>query len=348
MTILTARALNRTLLRRQGLLARSPGSVHGVVHDLIGLQAQESLPPYLSLAARLAELDPHDVTQALADRSLVRILSLRDTVHLHVPQDAVTLPVWAEPVRQREERSSRTIGPARAIDADEFRAVLAELLTGPRPLRELSAALAERYSGHPPAALGNLARLRAPLLQVPPRGGWKASGGVVYEYVDRWTGLSLTAPDLSALVRRYLRGYGPASAADMTTWSGVTRLGPVLAATADLVRHSVAGSRVVLYDVPEGEVVEDVHAPVRLLGSYDNLWLSHATRDRMMTPAGRAAWMGSNGASAGVVLADGYVAGLWRPVEGRVVLDEPLRSLTRRERVELDEEVDRVEALLAR
>jgi hypothetical protein len=50
-------------------------------------------------------------------------------------------------------------------------------------------------------------------------------------------------------VRRYLRAFGPARAADVTTWSGVTGLGPVLAAMEDLVvREDVDGRR--LFDVP--------------------------------------------------------------------------------------------------
>ena len=37
-----------------------------------------------------------------------------------------------------------------------------------------------------------------------------------------------------------------------------------------------------MYDVPGGEIAdEDAPAPVRLLGTYDNVWLSHAGRDRV-------------------------------------------------------------------
>ena len=44
-----------------------------MAHHLVGLQAQENLPPYFSLAARLDDFDPHAVTRGLEDRSLVRL-----------------------------------------------------------------------------------------------------------------------------------------------------------------------------------------------------------------------------------------------------------------------------------
>ena len=105
----------------------------------------------------------------------------------------------------------------------------------------------------------------------------------------------------------------------------------------------------VLYDVPDGELAdEDVPAPVRLLGAYDNVWLSHAARDRVTDPEARTAWMAENGASAYSLFADGWIVGLWKQEDGRVTVLQTLRTLTKRERSELDEEIARVEALLAR
>ena len=53
-----------------------------MVDHLVGLQAQENLPPYLSLAARLDDFDPYAVTRALEERSLVRLTEMRGTIHL--------------------------------------------------------------------------------------------------------------------------------------------------------------------------------------------------------------------------------------------------------------------------
>jgi hypothetical protein len=345
---LTRRRLNRTVLHRQQLLERGAGSPLALITRLVGLQAQESWSPYLSLAARLDDFDPWEVSQALAERRLIRVGCLRSTIHLVSPQDAVTLRPWTDPVRERELKASQSVRPALDLDRESFLGALTEVLAdGPLPLPRISASLAERFTDVSPAALGQLARIVAPLAQLPPRGCWKASGGVVYDYVDRWTGLPLGSPDVAAIVRRYLAAFGPATAADVTAWSGVTRLGPVLAGMSDLVRHVDEAGKV-LFDVPDGSLVdEDAPAPVRLLGTYDNVWLSHAARDRVTEPERRRVWMGANGGAGNVVLVDGWLEGLWRVADGRVEVVSLLRALTSEERAGLDEEIGRVEALLA-
>ncbi len=324
-------------------------SVPEMSGHLVGLQAQENLPPFLSLAARLTEFDPNDVTRGLEDRSLVRLLTLRGTVHLLAAADASALRSWTAPVHEREIKFSQSIGEARAVDREAFSGAVAELL-GPAPMaqRDLGTALAERFPAYPATQLGQLARSVAPLAQLPPRGTWKGSGGVVYQHVDRWVGRRMADPDATEIVRRYLIAFGPATAADVTAWSGVTRLGPVITAMDDLVQHQDESGRV-LYDVAHAALADEhLPAPVRLLGTYDNVWLSHAQRDRVTEPAKRKAWMGANGASAMGLFVDGWLEGLWRLDHGKVQVIELLRLLTKREQVELDEESVRVEALLAR
>ena len=46
-----------------------------------------------------------------------------------------------------------------------------------------------------------------------------------YEPLEEWVGAAMREPDVPELVRRYLRAFGPASAADVTAWSGVTGSG---------------------------------------------------------------------------------------------------------------------------
>lgn len=345
------RRLNRTLLLRQHLLERVAMTPAAMVGHLVGLQAQEPLPPYLSLAARLSDVDPWEVSRAIEDRALTRVLSLRDTVHLHLPQDALSLPVWAAPVRERELRQSQSIGEARTVDRDDFSAAVRDALAeGPLPQRALGAALAERFPAYTAAQLGQVARVTEVLVQLPPRGCWKpeSSTAVAYDFAERWLGAPLQEPDVPAVVRRYLRAFGPATAADVTAWSGITRLGPVLKGMDDLVRHEDENGKV-LHDVEGAPVAEeDAHAPVRLLGTYDNVWLSHAARDRVTAPERRNAWQGVNGAQASGFYVDGWLEGLWWVEDGKVVIGEVLRALTRAERAELDEEVTRVEELLAR
>lgn len=348
---LSPRRLNRTLLLRQHLLERVTATPVEEAGHLVGLQAQENLAPYLSLAARLDGFDPYDVTRGLEDRSLVRLLTMRGTVHL-LPAADVALRGWTQPVHEREVRSSQNVGAAREVDREAFLAALHDVLAdGPLPQRVIGLELAERFASYGATELGNLARSLAPLVQLPPRGTWKGSGGVVYDLAARWTGVQVAPPStgyVEDVVRRYLRAFGPASAADVTAWSGITRLGPVVRAMPDLVHHEDDAGHPLL-DVADGALAdEDAPAPVRLLGRYDNVWLSHAGRDRVTAPGSRGAWGGPNGASANTLFVDGWLEGLWRVDDGRVVVTDTLRRLTRAERAQLDDEVARVETLLAR
>lgn len=344
---LSARDLNRTLLARQHLLARTRGSLHEMVGHLVGLQAQENLPPYLSLAARLETFDPYAVTAALEDRSLVRLLTLRGTIHLLLADDALMLRQWTEPVQDRERKVSQNTRPALGLEREAVdAAVSAALADGPLPVKALGERMAEEFPGIPANALGHLARVNQPLAQLPPRGAWKQSGGVVYQYVDRWLDRPLTEPDPAAIVRRYLAAYGPATAADVTAWSGVPGAAGVLKGM-ELEQHTDERGKV-LFDVPGGTITPgDAPAPLRLLGTYDNVWLSHAGRDRVTDPVKRKGWMGSNGGMASTVFVDGYLEGLWRVEVGRPVVVDLFRSLTKAEQRELDDELARVEALLA-
>ena len=346
---LSARVLNRTLLARQHLLERTTMPVPAMVEHLVGLQAQENQPPYLALAARLEGFDPYDVTRGLESTALVRMLTLRSTVHLLVADDALMLRRFTRPVHDRERRISPNVTPALGVDLAAFScAVRTALAAGPVPVTRLGEVLTGDFPDVPATALAHLARVTEPLAQVPPRGCWKQSGGVAYQHVDTWVGRPLVDPDPAALVRRYLAAFGPASAADLTTWSGVPGMPAVLASMHDLVHHTDPAGRT-LVDTGSGVLAEpDVPAPVRLLGVYDNLWLSHAGRDRVTDPAKRKRWMGVNGGVCATVFVDGMLEGLWRSEAGRPVVVELFRSLTRQERSELDEELDRVTALLAR
>ena len=140
-------------------------------------------------------------------------------------------------------------------------------------------------------------------------------------------------PDVPELVRRYLRAFGPATAADVTAWSAVTRLGPVLKAMDDLVQHEDEDGKV-LFDVDGAPIAdEDAPAPVRLLGTYDNVWLSHAARDRVTDPEARKSWMGTNGGVGYTLFVDGWLdrhlAGHRRTLRGRPARPASSPSSTR-------------------
>jgi len=345
---LSTRDLNRTLLLRQHLLERSALSPLAMVEHLIGLQAQENLPPYLSLAARIRDFDPQTLSTALEHKEAVRLLSMRGTIHVLVPDDALMLRRWVQPALDQQSRSNQANRPAREVPVEDVVAAVVRVLeAGPLPVKELGERLAELFPGVPAAALTHVARERVPLVQLPPRGLWRRSGGVVYQTVESHLGRATSEPDVRSLVRRYLLAFGPATAADMTAWSRVTRLGPVFTAMRDeLVEVRCEDGRL-RYDVPGAPMADGTApAPVRLLGTYDNVFLSHADRSHIATDEARARWMGVNGGVGRVLLVDGFMAGLWRLREGRVET-ELVRPLTSSQQAELEAEAAGIERLLA-
>ena len=102
-----------------------------------------------------------------------------------------------------------------------------------------------------------------------------------------------------------------------------------------------------LLDVP-GAPLRDatVPAPVRFLPKWDNVLLSFADRTRVLPEQYRKTVIRMNGDVAQTFLVDGFVAGIWRAENGRVVL-EPFAALSRSVRRELEDEAGRLEAFLA-
>jgi len=71
-----------------------------------------------------------------------------------------------------------------------------------------------------------------------------------------------------------------------------------------------------LYDVPGGVIpTDDVPAPPRLLPMWDSVLLAYKDRSRIVPPQYRTGIMRKNGDVLPTLLVDGFVAGVWRPVE---------------------------------
>ena len=74
--------------------------------------------------------------------------------------------------------------------------------------------------------------------------------------------------------------------------------------------------------------------------------LAFADRTRILPEQYRKTVIGMNGDVAQTFLVDGFVAGMWRVEDGRVVT-EPFSTLPRSVRREVEDEAGRLEAFLA-
>jgi hypothetical protein len=133
--VLPTRALNRATLDRQLLLRRSPMSAKDAVAHLLGLQAQNTKPPYFQLYARLADFDPEELSALMESREVVRIVTLRSTLHTHTADDALTLRPLVQAARERELKNFRR-GLA-GVDLDRLAGLARDLVEErPRPVKE--------------------------------------------------------------------------------------------------------------------------------------------------------------------------------------------------------------------
>ncbi|TVT46394.1 winged helix DNA-binding domain-containing protein, partial [Amycolatopsis rhizosphaerae] len=231
MKVLGTRALNRALLARQFLLKRAKLSPLEAVHQLAGLQAQAPFPPYFGLWSRLHEFSPDDLARLLLDRSVVRIVLMRGTVHLVTADDCLRLRPLVQPIMDRDLRTNTSHARSLAgMDLEELSAEARRLLAEqPRTGAELGTLLARRWPDRPPASLSHAVRGLLPLVQIPPRAVWGRSGKPTYATAEDWLDRPLDAKtSLDEMVLRYLAAFGPASVADIQAWSGLTRLGEVV------------------------------------------------------------------------------------------------------------------------
>jgi len=150
--VLSIRDLNRTLLLRQHLLERMEMPGLAMVEHLIGLQAQENLPPYLSIAARIDGFEPQKLSDALERLDAVRFLTMRDTIHVLTPDDALALRPWVQPALDQQSRSNQMSRPAREVPVPELIASTRDLLAdGPLPVKHLGEGWRTGFPAYRPA-----------------------------------------------------------------------------------------------------------------------------------------------------------------------------------------------------
>ncbi|MEV0973214.1 winged helix DNA-binding domain-containing protein [Microtetraspora glauca] len=344
-SVLGRRALNRATLERQLLLRRHDLPVTGVVEHLVGMQAQTTHSWYTGLWSRIEGFRPEHASDLLAGRELVRVALMRSTIHLVTADDCLALRPVVQPAMDRDLYVNGTMRPAPGLDVATVVAAARELLDErPRTTAELGALLHERFPEGRPTPLAYAVRNLAPLVQVPPRGIWGASGQARHATAETWLGRPLDpAPSVERTILRYLGAFGPATVKDVQTWSGLTRLGEVI----DGLRPRLVTFRdergQELFDLPDApRPGEDVPAPPRFLYDFDNLLLSHADRSRVLTEAcARTRSRVKNGLVPGTVLVDGFTAANWkisRGKEGAVLDIWPFAALSRRDAEAVAEE----------
>jgi hypothetical protein len=190
-------------------------------------------------------------------------------------------------------------------------------------------------------------RRRAHLLHAPESALWKGRPlGVFHAYPEPEAMDVLAAR--TALVRRYLAAFGPATRADIADWSGlrVADFAPALEALEPLRRFNDENGRELL-DLPRAPLPPaGTPAPVRFLPKWDNVLLAHADRTRVLPEELRKTVIAKNGDVTQTFLVDGMVAGSWSTDKKGAIALTPFAPLPRAARRAVEEEAARLEAWL--
>ena len=325
MTI-TARALNRALLDRQLLLRRESLSAADAVQRVVALQAQQAASPYLALWNRLNNFDPAGLDAAFAAHEVVKATLMRITLHAVHVRDYRAFREAMEPTLHAVAHRSGRFAVA-GLSVDDAHAMIRDLVVHahrPRTTVEIGAWLEQRLGTPPDAGVWRGLRVYAPVWHAPTQLPW--SFGSRSSYVAARASPTLVDADAAAaalqtLVSRYLEGFGPASVADVAQFAMVQRyrVKEALQALGENLERLAGPGGVALYDVPGApRPPEDTPAPPRLMAMWDSILLAHADRSRVIPPEYRKVVTRSNGDVLPTLLVDGYVAGVWRPVEGGI------------------------------
>ena len=309
--LLDRRSLNRAVLHRQLLVRRSLVGVVDAIEQLVGLNAQHPNDPYLALAARLSEFELADLTAVIEDRRVVRSTMMRATQHLVAATDFRWLRPVLQPLLERAQRNAfgrRTKGvDLAALVADARRILTGAVHTRP----ELGRLLAESRPGADGTALAWSVQYLLPVVHPAPSGTWDTLGPTPFALAEDHLSGPLDLPDPRRMVHSYLAAFGPATAADMRAWSGVSGLPEIVVDMRGELRTFRDESGRELFDLPDAPRPEpDTPVPVRLLAPFDNVLLGYADRTRLMSDeVRRRVCVGD--AVAATLLVDGTVSGTW-------------------------------------
>ena len=335
-------------MTRQGLARRGTGTAAEVAAAAVGLQAQDAPAARLGVRARTGSGDDAGVVRAgEAERSVVRTWLMRATVHLVAAEDVRWMTALLGPMIERRFANGRwrELGIDRQV-IDQAIPLAREVLAGRQLTRhQVAGELAERgirlaEDASAPTHLLMALSCRGVTCRVGERGR-----DSTFALLDDWVPAVPAPPDpLAELARRYFRAFGPATAADFATWSGLPSGAAMTAIRDELTEVAFDGRRGWTLGA-----VEPVRG-VRLLPLFDNYLIGYRDRSAMFDPAVRSL-IYDRGVIKATVVCDGRVIGSWqleRPGKPATIRVTPFERFTRHHLDEVERERADVERFLAR
>lgn len=291
-----------------------PGGVADVVRRTGGLQAQTWRGAAYGVRARSTATTLSDVTRTqVTDRSVVRGWFMRGTLQLVAVEDAGPLLglLGGKLIKDTERRYAELGLPerTRAAAADVLEEHL--LANGPCTRAELAdvlvrAGLITEPKGQAVYALIRYTGLLGRLCYGP---------GETWVAVSDWLGEPLALHgDLESLAHRYLTAYGPATARDFATWSGLP-MPDARRAIRSVATSSFEVETTDLYAVEDLPGCQDV----RMLGEFDAYLLGYQNRFQELP----ASIFPGGGMLRPAVIKAGRAIGSWQHADLSTDLVEP-------------------------
>lgn len=344
--ILRLRLARQSIEAAAGSAALDPPAV---VERLLALQAQDYPGALWSIGLRCApSTTAADVEHAIAERRIVRTWPMRGTLHFVAAADVRWMLRLLTPrVLERVKGRRAQLGVDEAVFARAGALFTAALSSGGILTRDEMMALLEAEGISPAGQRGYH------ILWTLAQQGLLCYGPVLdkqqtFVLLDEWVPAADAPPLTPAeafgkLASRYLEAHGPATAADLVWWAGITlseaRAG-IGTIAHTLQRLEVGGAEYWLpARVPTGDPPRRATGRVHLLPGFDEYQLGYTDRSLQLGRHREAygATVSANGMFSATVLRSGRVAGTWKRTfrSGRVdiVVREfsPMSATGRRE-----------------
>ena len=338
--VLTLRELNRATLGRQLLLRRKRLSPTAVIERLVGLQAQSPQAPYVGIWTRTTSFRRRSLERELKSARIVKANVMRQTLHLVTRRDyALLRAAISESNHPDQWPEAKRLGPS----------VRALAEAGPVTSTEAHVYLEREHglAGVDARRAWRAARIRSHVLHHHESALWNPPPESRFVALEEPEGHDPVEARAEVL-RRYLAAFGPATRKDIDVWSmmRMPQIKPALERLEPLRRfRDEHGAE--LLDVQRAPLPDaETPVPVRFLPKWDNVLLAFADRSRVLPEQYRKAVIRVNGDVAQTFLVNGFVAGIWRADNGRVVL-EPFAKLPRPVQRDVEDEAGRLEVFLA-
>ncbi len=342
--ILHERDLNRALLARQMLLERVKGPIPAVLDRMGTLQAQYAPSMYIGLWSRMVGFEREQLDRGLERGTVAQGTLMRATIHLVSKAD-----YWPAALGVRQGRREAWLNASYRRDytgsqmAALARKLRSRIGAGTMTRKEIHELLGSD------SVVTNGVNMWLDLVRVPPSGTWDRRRADLYAAAEHWIGpapKNAEADGIAHLVRRYLRGFGPATVPEIANWAGLhpTRVEPALERIR--LRRFEAEDGAELLDLPRAPLPDpETPAPVRFLPTWDATLLVHARRAGILPEEHRPrVFSAKTPQSVPTFLVDGRVAGSWRYEKGKVKT-EPFGRIDAAARRQLRDEGERLAAL---